>query len=248
MLKLSWLMKHLMVYWKNNLIIKKNNIFKINNISNENFLRFKFKMNNNLNNETKDMLVGCILGDAHIGKVGNNKAFITFEQTIKHKEYVFDIYNKLSKSNIKLNDIKYYSRKDSRYNSLNSSIYFKTHNSELLYPFVNMFLSETNVKILPLDIEMYLNPITLAYWICDDGQQVKRGGVTLCTDNYTLAEVEVLIKALSNRYNLKCSIHKKKGKSERIYNRIYIKKDSLDILKPLIIPYIHTSFLYKINS
>jgi hypothetical protein len=118
---------------------------------------------NKLNNEIVDMLIGCILGDAHIGKVGNNKGFISFEQTIKHKEYVIDIYNKLKKSGIELQDIKYYSRKDSRYNSLNSSIYFKTYNSELIYPFVNMFLSSTNIKILPLDIEKYLNPITLAY-------------------------------------------------------------------------------------
>jgi hypothetical protein len=119
---------------------------------------------NKLNNEIKDMLIGCILGDAHIGKVGDDKGFITFEQTIKHKEYVLDIYDKLSKSGIGLQDIKYYSRKDSRYNSLNSSIYFRTTlNSELLYPFVNMFLSTSNIKILPLDIEKYLNPITLAY-------------------------------------------------------------------------------------
>jgi len=92
------------------------------------------------------MLIGCILGDAHIGKSGDDKGFITFEQTIKHKDYVLDIYDKLSKSGIGLYDIKYYSRKDSRYNSLNSSIYFKTHNSELLYPFVDMFLSDSPAK------------------------------------------------------------------------------------------------------
>jgi hypothetical protein len=69
----------------------------------------------------------------------------------------------LNKPDIGLYDIKYYSRKDSRYNSLNSSIYFKTHNSELLYPFVNMFLSDSNIKVLPLDIEKHLNPITLAH-------------------------------------------------------------------------------------
>jgi LAGLIDADG DNA endonuclease family len=116
-----------------------------------------------LNNNIKDMLIGCILGDAHIGKVGNDKGFITFEQTIKHKDYVIDIYNKLDKSGVSLYELKYYSRKDYRYNSLNCSIYFKTSNSELLYPLVNMFLSSTNIKILPLDIEKYLNPITLAY-------------------------------------------------------------------------------------
>lgn len=118
----------------------------------------------------------------------------------------------------------------------------------MIYPFVNMFLSSTNIKILPLDIEKYLNSITLAYWICDDGQQVKKGRITLCTDNYSLSEVEILIKALSNRYNLECSIHKKKGKSEKIYNRIYIKKKSLDSIKSLIIPYVHKSFLYKLHA
>ena len=108
-----------------------------------------------LKNDIKDMLVGCILGDAHIGKVENNKGFITFEQTIKHKDYVIDIYNKLEKSGLSLHELKYYSRKDTRYNSLNNSIYFKTSNSKLFYPLVNMFLSSTNVKVLPLDIEIY---------------------------------------------------------------------------------------------
>jgi len=124
--------------------------------------RFGTLKNNRLNNEIKDMLVGCILGDAHVGKVGD-KGFITFEQTIKHEDYVIDIYDKLKKSEIGLYDIKYYYRKDTRYNSLNSSIYFKTHNSELLYPYVNLFLSENNTKILPLDIEKHLNPISIAH-------------------------------------------------------------------------------------
>jgi hypothetical protein len=62
-----------------------------------------------LKNNIKDMLIGCILGDAHIGKVGNDKGFITFEQTIKHEDYVLDLYNKLKDSGIGLHKIKYYS-------------------------------------------------------------------------------------------------------------------------------------------
>jgi hypothetical protein len=97
--------------------------------------------NNNINNEIKDMLIGCLLGDAHIGKFSNDKAFITFEQTIKHKDYIMYIYQKLKNNGINLYDIKYYTRKDYRYNSINNSIYFKTYNLELLKPFANMFLS-----------------------------------------------------------------------------------------------------------
>ena len=77
-----------------------------------------------------------------------------------------------------------------------------------------MFLSDDGCgarKILPLNIEYCLNPITLAFWICDDGQLVKKGEITLSTHNYTLAEVELLIKALSNKYSAKCSIYHKKS-------------------------------------
>ncbi len=158
-----------------------------------------------------------------------------------------DIYRTLNEAGVALHDIKYYSRKDSRYNSVNNSIYFKTHNSELFFPLADMFLSDSNKKILPLDIERFLNPKTLAFWICDDGQLVKKGGITLCTDNYTLAEVKFLIKALVNKYNLKCTIHYKKGKAERLYNRIYINKRSFDSIKPLIVQYVHKSFLYKLH-
>jgi len=193
------------------------------------------------------MLIGCLLGDAHIGKFSNDKAFITFEQTIKHKNYIMYLYKKLKYNGINLYDIKYYTRKDSRNNSINNSIYFKTYNLELLKPFANMFLSKNNTKIVPLDIESHLNWISLAYWICDDGQLVKNVGITLCTDNYTLSEVKLLIKVLVNKYNIKCTIHYKKSKTDRIYYIIYIFKSFLDDIKPLIIPYIHEFFRYKLH-
>ena len=91
-------------------------------------------MNNflNINSNIRDMLIGCLLGDAHVGR-SEGKAFITFEQTIKH-EYIKSIDQTLKNAGIGLHDIKYYSRKDSRYNSINGSIYFNTHNSDLLSP------------------------------------------------------------------------------------------------------------------
>jgi len=42
------------------------------------------------------MLFGCLLGDAHIGVHGTGKVYITFEQTINHKDYVMHIYDVLS--------------------------------------------------------------------------------------------------------------------------------------------------------
>lgn len=199
-----------------------------------------------LNNTTKDILFGCLLGDAHLEKSGTNKAYVTFEQTSKHKDYIMHIYELLKSEGLELFDIKTYQRLDSRYNKINESIYFRTRSSELLFPFLEQFLVDGK-KILPLNIEEHLNPATLAYWICDDGQLVKNGGVTICTDNYSAVEVDLVVEALANRYGLSCSVHNKKGKNGKVYHRVYVKKSSFDVLKPLILPYVHTSFLYKLH-
>jgi hypothetical protein len=56
-----------------------------------------------------------------------------------------------------------------------------------------------------------------------------------------------MIKALTNKYNLNCTIHFKKGKLGKVYHRIYLGKKSFDLLKPLILPYMHNTFYYKLH-
>ena len=193
------------------------------------------------------LLVGCLLGDAHIRRnKDGSESYITFEQTINHKEYVLSLYQILSQSGLKLKEIKYYARDDKRHASVNNSIYFRTEATDLLNPLANLFLSVNEKKIIKSDIEKYLDPVALAYWICDDGQLVKRGGITLCTDSYTLPEVELLIQILENKYKLKCTIHIKKGISGNEYHRIYIGRKSLYEIKPLLIPHMHKYLFIQI--
>ena len=182
-------------------------------------------------------MVGLILGDAHLGQ-SESKFFITLEQSSKHKSYVYYFYNLLVNGGLVLNDIRYYSRSDKRYSRINESSYFKSYNTELL-TFLSIFLSENSVKIIPLNIKEWLTPIALAHWVCGDGQLVEDGGITLCTDNYTLAEVNLLIDALTNNFSANCTIKNKKGKSGIIYHRIYISKNSFDSIKPLIVDHVH---------
>lgn len=195
-----------------------------------------------------NMLVGCLLGDAHIRRTKEGKAYITFEQTVKHKSYLLSIHNILSGSPVSVNSPKTYNREDKRHSSVNSSIYFRTESTNLLNYLADLFLSSDNKKIILDKLEEYLDIVALAYWICDDGQLVKRGGITLCTDSYTLSEVELLIKILENKFNLKCSIHKKLGRTGNIYYRIYIGKKSFDQIIPLLAPHVHESFQYKLHK
>ena len=201
-----------------------------------------------MNKLLKDMLVGTILGDAHIAKVGTNKAFITFEQSIKKSDYLNYLHEMVTKEGLIVGSIKKYSRNDLRYNKINESLYFKSENTEALRTLADSFLTEDNKKIIPANIGDQLTPRGLAFWIMDDGQQVKKGGVTLCTDSYSSAEVQILKDVLKANFNLDTSSHRKKGVESTIYERIYIKKDSLETIKPYLIEHMHDSMLYKLNT
>ena len=63
----------------------------------------------------KDMLIGTLLGDAHIGLSGFNKAFISFEQSKKKLAYLNYLYDILKKAEFNLKDPVTYSRIDPRY-------------------------------------------------------------------------------------------------------------------------------------
>jgi hypothetical protein len=76
----------------------------------------------------KELLVGLLLGDAHIGRSGD-KSFITIEQGIIHKSYVVNLHQLLKSLGISLYDVKYYSKSDKRSGVINESIYFKSHNT-----------------------------------------------------------------------------------------------------------------------
>jgi len=56
-----------------------------------------------------------------------------------------------------------------------------------------------------------------------------------------------MIKVLTDKFALNCTIHLKKGKLDKIYPRIYIGKKSFDKLIPLIVPYVHKTLLYKLH-
>ena len=56
-----------------------------------------------------------------------------------------------------------------------------------------------------------LTPLGLCYWIGVDGGFCKTTQrITLATHSFTLAEVELLISVLVNKFGLKCTLDKQK--------------------------------------
>jgi hypothetical protein len=67
-------------------------------------------------------------------------------------------------------------------------------------------------------------------------------GLVLCTDNFSLQEVVLLVNILIIKFEINPTIQKEKNKF-----RIYINEKSLIKIKPFIKIYFIDSMLYKLN-
>ncbi len=127
------------------------------------------------------------------------------------------------------------------------NISFQTRQLESFNEILNLlyiYKEGKYVKTVKPELILYMNYIVLAHFIQCDGakRSAKREGITLCTDNFSLQEVVLLINILIIKFNISPTIHKEKNNF-----RIYINKKDLMKIKPFIEPHFVDHFLYKIN-
>lgn len=194
-------------------------------------------------NEIKDVLVGILLGDAHIVKrssTGNSR--IVYAQTaIKHKAYFDYVYSIFSPFCVK--DYKPQSKitRDKRTNKIHSAISFTTMQLPCFNVFKEWFYL-SNVKIVPHNIYELLTGKGLAFWIMDDGSK-QGSGLHLSVYAFTNEDVDKLMFTLQDKFDLRCSIHYNRDKKPRIY----IFKESMVKLITLVKPYFIQEMLYKLG-
>jgi hypothetical protein len=75
----------------------------------------------------------------------------------------------------------------------------------------------------------------------DDGT-FKSPGVKIATNCFETQEVKLLVKALETKFKIKSTLHKNNGKYQ-----LYIKKESMSLLKNLVLPYIVPNMFYKLG-
>lgn len=193
-----------------------------------------------------------MLGDLSAERVSlNGNTRLRFYASIINKDFIYYLYS-IFKSYVKT-EPKIIIRKYNKLTKLqHQDIYFST----LKYPIFNWVIEDfyvkqnnKNIKIIPKNSYEKLTPISLAFWIMDDGSFNKiKGHLIICTDSYTKEDVLYLISILTNKFNLSCSlINYKKTKSGNNSYRIRINKSSIPCLIELIKPYMIPSMLYKLG-
>jgi len=199
------------------------------------------RSNFNLPEDLKNISVGLILGDLNIHKLRVN-ARLCFKQGLVHKDYLFhlfDLFQNFCSSVPKTCN----PAVDGRTGKVYPFVYFKTYSLFCFTELYELFYTASGKKLVPLNIGELLTPIGLAYWIADDGCFCKSSQrVILCTESFTLKEVNLLMEALNNKWNLE-SYKVSKGSGYRII----VPRRSLSILQSLLGPIMPSMMLHKVG-
>ena len=196
-----------------------------------------------ISNEVKNVLVGILLGDAHIVKrsATSNSRLVFAQTAIKHKTYFQHVYSIFSSFCAQNYVPQSRLINDKRTKKTYSAISFTT----MQLPCFNVFRKSfyvLNKKLVPHNIHELLTSQGLAFWIMDDGS--KHGsGLHISVYAFSNDDVDRLMFVLQDKFNLKCSIHYNKDNKPRIY----IFKESMDHLLFLVKPYFVNDMLYKLG-
>jgi len=208
--------------------------------------------------EVLNPLVGNMLGDGHLrfnkkDKNGKPKPNTNawYAIILKNQEYIMHLWSNIyypictktlpfpwpnPKSGLPATQYYFHSRSLPQLSSLHKLWY--VWSDEL-----NKF-----IKIVPLNIGDLLTLIGLAHWIMVVGYKEGRG-VVLCTDSFTLAEVNLIIDALKLKFGLEAKLLNRNQKDKPLCWRISIKGDSDNAkkLKDLVLPYFVPTIYYKLG-
>lgn len=191
------------------------------------------------------VLIGTLLGDAYANKRSIEGTRICYRQSIKHKDYLFWLYNFFNTRGYCSNlEPRMYKRvlKKGEESTIHYGYEFNTYTFRS-FNWIHEIFYKKGKKYINPKIENYITPLALAILIMDDGGSAKPG-VRIATNSFNLEEVELLVKILKNKFDLDITVQHLKSINK--YS-IYIKGGSIPTLRNIVLPHFHPSMYYKLG-
>jgi hypothetical protein len=192
-----------------------------------------------LTDKQHQIIVGNLLGDGSICKSGKS-AYFSIAQSRAHKEYIDWLYEELLPFSRAVSEI---SNTDKNGKEFYGNCLQTISTPEFL-EYRNLFYPN-DVKIVPKDINNRLTDLSLAVWFMDDGGNDKDARTScLCTNGFTVEDVEFLIDVLAQKFNVKASLRYMKGKTEK-HPMIYMNGIGYDTFHSIVDSLLNNCFSYK---
>lgn len=200
-----------------------------------------------LPNELKSILIGLLLGDGSLYR-SSPTSNVRLEVSFGYKSgpwalHLGEIFEAYMSNPVKTLTIKGKSQTYTNYR-------LKTKSLPVFLPFFDMFYKwdtnlNKNIKIVPIDIIEYMDPIVLAYLIMGDGNWDKgRNRVRIYTNSFTKEEVTSLSIAINSKLNIYTGVlHDRKDQWI-----LTIGAKILELLRDTVSNHFHASMLYRIGQ
>lgn len=196
----------------------------------------------------KDVLVGCLLGDANLQTETMGRTWrLRLLHGERQKEYIehkYEIFQEFCSTGVIHSTLP----ADKRTGNVSSIYFFNTNVHDCFRYYGNMFYefdneTKTFVKKVPIKIHKILNERSLAYWFMDDGaiKAENTKGLRICSEGFSREENERLCNVLTEKFGLFVTLNK-----QRDSYRLYISAKSYDVFKDLVYEYIHPTLQYKL--
>lgn len=191
------------------------------------------------------VLVGSLLGDGHAEREKSGGVRFLFKQFEANKVYIFWLYEFFNKRGYCSNNLPVFYKDDNNLLALHRRYYgFVTYRYTSLLFLYKLFYNNRKQKRVPNNISDLLTPLSLAIWICDKGVYYK-SGITIHTYSFTKEEVLLLLLALESKFNIKSTLHQYHYAGSNFL--LYIKPESIPLLKILLEPYIIPTMRNKLG-
>lgn len=192
-----------------------------------------------LNIDILSIIYGSLLGDSYCIH-NNNKTKISFYLKDNHNYYLLWFHRLISNLGYCNTKVPRITTRLVNRGKIIKEIRFNTWAYELFNIIHNEWYDRDNHKVLPNDIEYYLNPLTLAIWVMNNGIKINNNKLIISNDLSYNDNIK-LIHILSNKYKLNCTIVK-------YYNKYHINilNESINDLYFIIKEYVVLSMKYKV--
>lgn len=162
----------------------------------------------------KEILYGILLGDANLDTENGGRTYrLRVVQGEEHKAYLFHLYETFQEL----------TGTEPKFNPANKTWYFNTLQDGCFRFYGTQFykqVGQDRVKMIPRQISNWISLRTMAYWYCDDGSVKDKKtspAFRLCTDKFEKQDVERLVKALQDRYQVNAKLFENRPNQYRIY-------------------------------
>ena len=198
-----------------------------------------YKRNLKLSSTQREVLVGLLLGDAHLETQNRGRTYrLKIEQSEKHRAYVEHLYRLFKEWVLTPPRLRHVRSKGHE----STNYWFQTVSHGAFRFYAHRFYVDGH-KVVPRLIHRWLSPRGLAYWFMDDGalKWRKSRAILLNTQGFLHRDVERLRSVLMQKFGLEANLRRQK---EGI--QILVPGSSLEHFVELVGPFLLPAMRYKL--